>query len=276
MTDFDNGDSATAIVADYVILPEYEPIPWALKDHHVESTPTMPAEWFGYHFPDVAKQFGSAMLERHVLLADSTTKIIPLHINEDFFAGMLGTEKCHRTAWHVYERQFYQRNPQTQFFEPVDEGKLTLAVSQWFIKCVSDMPGSVNIETLFTTFRSKEVLEAIIERAKAVLSVGEEFFSPEGSNARNPATTPKESVRLFVDTCLTQEESASLTSQACFEAYTIFCREQKLPAVQRNRFAENIRPHIQRRFNRGVRHDLHRYDADRCTGWRGIKIRPSL
>jgi hypothetical protein len=263
------------VVHDYLLLPKYEPVPWALKDQHVETKPRTPSDWFGFHFPDVAEEYGPAILERRLLLNDQTAKIVPLHINEDFFAGMLGSEKCNRTVWHKHEMQWYQQNQTTKFFEPVDEGALKLTLSQWFIKCVNDMPGSVDISAIFTTFRSKDVLEAIIERAKAVLSVDEEYFSPEGPNARNPATTPKESVRLFVDTCLTQEESASLTSQACYEAYTTFCREQKVPAVQRNRFTESIRPHIQRRFSRGVRHDLHRYDADRCTGWRGIKIRPA-
>lgn len=260
------------VVHEYTTLPRYEPVPWALQDHLVEKVPRTPSDWFGYHFPNTAVQYGPAILEQRKILSDDTEKIVPLHINEDFFAGMLGTAKCNITVWHVHEQQFYQRNPATKYFEAIDEGKLKLTLSQWFIKCVNAMPGSVEIAKIFTEFRNKDVLESIIERAKAVLAVDEEYFSPDGSNARNPATTPKESVRLFVDTCLAKEESASLTAHACYEAYTAFCREQHLPAVQRSRFTENVRPHIQRRFNRGVRHDLHRYDADRCTGWRGIKV----
>jgi hypothetical protein len=259
------------LIHDYLILPKYEPVPWALRDQHAESTPRMPSDWFAYQFPEVAAHYGSAILERRIVSTD-LAKIIPLHINEDFFAGMLGTANCNSTVWHKYELQFYQKNPKTNFFEPVDEGMLKLTLSQWFIKCINDMPGSVDISAIFTTFRSKDVLEGIIERAKAVLAVDEEYFSPEGPNARNPATTPKESVRLFVDACLAVDEGTCLTFQECFEAYSAFCREQKLPSVARNQFKEAIKPHIQRKFGRGIRNDLDRFNADRCTGWYGIRL----
>jgi hypothetical protein len=272
MTELESSLSATSILADYLILPEYEPIPWALKDHHVEKTPRTPSDWFGYHFPKIAQELGPAILERRLILADQTSKIIPLHINEDFFAGMLGDDKCGRTVFHKYEMQFYQVNPSTKFFEPAEQGSLKLTLSQWFIKCVNNMPGSVDISVIFTTFRSKEVLESIIERAKAVLAVDEEYFSPEGPNARNPATTPKESVRLFVDRCVTEREDSTLTFNECFERYQQYCRDQKLPSVAKNRFKEAILPHIKRRFGRGIRNDLHRFNADKCTGWYGISL----
>lgn len=238
----------------------------------VEQKPTFPSDWFGFHFPAVAKIYGPAILERRLVMCSDSSQIIPVQVNEDFFAGMLGTEKCHRTFFHQHEMQFYQKSPTPNFYEPIEERALKLMLSQWFIKCVGDMSGRIDISTIFTTFRSKEVLEAIIERAKAVLAVNEEYFSPEGENARNPATAPKESVRLFVDACLGVEEDTCLTVQECFDGYQQYCRDRKLASVPRNNFKATIIPHIQRRFSRGIRNDLNRFNADKCTGWYGVRL----
>lgn len=259
-----------------IILPKWEPPCLALSEYENKRKPTTPCEFFSFNFPKAVQKFGSVVLECRQVFKDGTLKIIPVAVNEDAIAAILGSKQFGDTVYHKFEMQFYCRDHATGWFNPADVEDLKLMLSQLFLNCIEALPGCVDPNPLFNEFRSDEVLDRIIRRAKAVLGVGDEFFSAEGPNARNPATTPKETVRMFVDQCLAEDPPSVLTVKDAFDAYTGFCKARQLPQIHLNQFKVSAAPHINRRFGKGVRNDLDRYGGDRCLGWRGLKLRPSM
>jgi hypothetical protein len=264
------------VIADYVTLPKVETVPWAFKEMAEgipKSEPLRPAEYFSYHFERQALKYGSPILERHFLLRDHEVRIVPLSVNEDFFASILGDTKNNETVYHEYEQQFYWRDPKSRFYIPVNQAQLKLSLSQWFIKCISAMGRSVDITQIFTTFRQDDVLDRIVERAKAVLRVEDEYFSKDGPNVRNPVKVPKEGLRLFADQHLTLDEPAVLTVREAYAAYAAFCLGKSLPKLHLNQFKVALAPIIRGKFDKGIRNDLDRYGGERNLGWRGIALR---
>ena len=268
----DGFDSQSGMIPALRLKP-YDDGGMCLLDHYPRPpAPDTPSDWFCYHFPVEAGKYGPPILERECMDPDCRELTIPLAPNIDFFAALLGHEKCRRTVWHKYEQQWYCRNPKSKYYEPASEEELKLALSQCLVQCCQAMSRRVYMSPLFNEFRSDEMMEQVLRRAKAVLLVDNEYFSPKGPNARNPALVPQESVRMFVDQGLVSAEEALLTFHDCFEAYGQFCQAQRLPGVARSQFRSAATPHIKRRFNIGVRHDLHRFEADKCMGWRGIRL----
>jgi hypothetical protein len=257
---------------EQVVLPAFDPPSFAFNDQPKQG-PTSPAEFFALHFPACIQKYGAAVLERRRVYADGTLKITPVSVNEDALASILGSKDCGETVWHTFERQFYQKDHRTSFFIPVEVEDLKLVLSQLFLKCIAVMPRCVDVQSLFNEFRSGDVLDTIIQRAKAVLGVGDDFFAAGGPNTRNPATVPKEAVRVFVDQNIVEDGTALLPLRDAFEAYQAFCKENSYIAVHINQFRPFIAPCIQKKFNRGVRNDLNTFGASKALGWRGVKLR---
>jgi hypothetical protein len=258
---------------EFVVLPAYEAPSQCMKDYP-EQTPATPSEWLAHHFQDAATKYGSPIMELRRLFPDSDIQIVPLAVNEDALAAILGSLQCGSSVFHIEEQQFYSKQADG-FYEPVDLESLKMALSQLFIKCATDMPSAVDIRPLFNEFRTDVVLDRILKRAKAILAVDDRFFDPVGPNARNPIKVPKEAVRSFVDQNMVADEASVLTLRDTFETYQAFCKENDFVAVPLNQFKACISPHILRRFNRGIRGDLNMLGASKSLGWKGIALNQS-
>lgn len=195
-------------------------------------------------------------------------QVTPVHLNQDFFAAMLGHEKCGATIWYIPEQRWYRRAG--DYFTIATDEDLKLTISQQLIRCCQDMAFFVDVEELFHTFRQEDALEAILQRATAVLAKDQEFFREGSGNKRSPLVIPTEALRRFTDEVLENNEAALLTVRSCFDAYQEFCQKRHFPSVPTQEFKQTMNGEIKRKFNRTLRRDLRRLGADRAQGWKGI------
>jgi hypothetical protein len=71
--------------------------------------PATPNEWFAQRYPEQIKKFGSPFIELHQPVDNFTVQILPVSINLDFFAGVLGGRRDlgHHNIYFVPEMQWY-------------------------------------------------------------------------------------------------------------------------------------------------------------------------
>jgi hypothetical protein len=251
-----------------LILEKYEAPHFIYSDLlNKPSAPNTPSLWFSYHFQKEAKTYGPPILEMHVM-EENMPKVTPLHTNQDFFAAMLGNERCGSVIWYSPELRWYRKTGESYTVATDEDLKLTL--SQQFIRCCEEMVFYVDKEMLFETFRQEEVLNGILQRATAVLWKGKEFFAEGSGNRRSPLVVPHEGLRRFADEVLRLNDSAVLTVRNCYDAYSTYCTKKHYAAVPTQEFKRNANFEIKRRFNRTLRRDLLKLGGDAGQGWRGI------
>jgi hypothetical protein len=250
-----------------LILEKYEAPHFIFSDHSNKPTaPKTPSLWFSYHFTKEAETYGPPILEMHIV-AENMPKVTPLHINQDFFAAMLGNEKCGSVIWYSPELRWYRKVG--EFYTVATDEDLKLTLSQQFIRCCEAMVFYVDKEVLFETFRQEEVLNGILRRATAVLAKDKTFFEGSGSR-RSALLVPTEGLRRFTDEALANREDSLLTVHNCFEGYRRYCKMNSFPPVPTQEFKQTMNGEIKRRFNRTLRRDLRRFGADRAQGWKGV------
>ena len=190
--------------------------------------------------------------------------VTPVHLNQDFFAAMLGNERCGKVIWYTPELRWYRKTG--EYYTVATDEDLKLILSQQLIRCCEAMVFFVDIDELFHTFREDEVLGRIIKRATAVLAKEKEFFGEGSGNKRAGVVLPEEAAKQFVCELLREDDEAWITVEDCFGAYSRFSTENTLPMIRRCSFRSTMNKAIQHRFSRSLRKDLLQFGAARGNG----------
>jgi hypothetical protein len=137
-----------------VMAKSYE-TPLRLRMPGGEEFTNDPNKWFADKFPEQVVQYGAAFMEGTWTDADGLTRLIPVHMNDDFFAVALGGDKSsgHQVVWFPQEETFYFFDYRVDAFCPTTEEKLKLLLSNYLIRCSQDCGCLVDISNLVVKFR---------------------------------------------------------------------------------------------------------------------------
>lgn len=232
-----------------------------------------PSYWFASQYPQAAKTFGSPFLEVPLIIThlDGTTytQVIPSHINEDFFAAILSgkPDLNHRTIYYLPENTFYYKDHDAIYY-PVPEERLALLLSNQLMRCATAMDGRIRIERLVGEFRDKEQLRAIVKKAKTILSVDKDFFSPASPNRRlDGPERLGQSINCFVANRIVEKQGYLLIK----DALARFNQEERLNP-DRRKIKPVLVQAVYQRFGQGLRHDLQDNQGNKCHGWTNLSL----
>ena len=95
-----------------------------------------PNDWFATKFPEQVQQYGSAFLEGTWTDTDGLKRFIPVHLNEDFFAAILGGDKDlgHQVICSPPEETCYFFDYRVDAFCPTTAEKLKVLLSNYLIR----------------------------------------------------------------------------------------------------------------------------------------------
>lgn len=238
-----------------------------------------PNRWFADKFPEQAQQYGAAFMEGTWIDADGLKRFIPVHLNEDFFAGALGGDKSigHQVIWFPPEETWYFFDYRVEAFCPTTEEKLKLLLSNYLVRCSQECGWSVDITNLVVKFRQDDVLQRIVDKAKAMLEADRLFFQRKDSQRRfidgkyiEPNSEP--SYRVFVKKSIVREPKATVSLQDAFHRYFEFCRDHQMQPLTRQEFKGLVAEVIREEFNLGLRHDVPGENGKQRHGWFGVRL----
>lgn len=235
--------------------------------------PTTPNEWFAQKYPEQIKKFGSPFLELSQPLDQFRVQIMPVSINLDFFAGVLGGRKDlgRHVIYYQPEMDWYFKDADG-IYKPTTACKLANLYRALLMKCAGEMPGNIHLLNLFHEYRSEKISKSVILRAKSILQADASFFSAESKNQRVKGPELFERVaRVFVEEMLSAEPGQILKLQ---EAYTFFrglLKQRNLPDLTKADFKCIIGPLIRDQFNVALRNDLVG-EGKELRGWKGVKL----
>lgn len=139
-----------------------------------ESTPN---EWFGQKYPLLTERYGTPLDINNGRGGSRTIA----GINEDFFAGTLGPEGTPDgpTVWVQSEGQFYQYSADAGIYVPQSEPAVTASLSGLLHECAKHCETNVDVGELKFRYRKTSNLKGVVERAKGILAVGQDYFTNE-------------------------------------------------------------------------------------------------
>ncbi len=246
-------------------------VPW--RDQNAE--PRTPNEWFAQRYPDEVAIYGSPFIELNQNLGQLTHQILPVSINTDFFAGILGGRKDlgHHVVYYEVEMQFYFLDLADKFYKPTTPEKLQNQYRALMMKCAESMPAEIHKLNLFHEFRSDKVAKAVTQRAKSILAAGESFFAPDSPHHRIKGPELIERVaRVFVDQLLTSEPGQILRLHEAYTSFLGLLKERNLPVIKRSDFKAVVGPLIREQFDVALRNDLAADDKQGVRGWKNVKL----
>jgi hypothetical protein len=239
-----------------------------------------PNAWFAAKYPEQTEKFGPAFLEARYEDVDGLKRFIPVELNTDFFAAILGGDRSlgHQVVWYEPEATFYFLDYRVAAFCPTTPAKLELLLSNFLIRCSQEMGGLVDIRPLVTTFRKAEVFESIVKKAKALLAADVTFFQGEQGHRRLVEgriiePTAKPSYEIFVEKNLIREDRATLTVTDAFHRYYAFCKTHQMLPLSRQEFKSLITEVVREQFSLGLRHDVPGSTGKQVEGWIGLNCR---
>jgi hypothetical protein len=245
---------------------------------HYDQQPAQPAktpnEWFGQKYPEQAEMYGSPFLELIEPLDQFSVQVLPILINIDFFAGVLGGRRDlgHHTIYYEPEMQFYFLDSDG-LYKPTTPEKLANQYRALMIKCAEQMPPQVHTLNLFHEFRSDKTAKAVVNRAKSILAADHTFFSATSPHQRIRGIELHERLaRKFVDELLSAESGHILMLH---DAYTAFCnllKQRELEPLKRSVFKAMVVPLIRDEFNIALRNDLVVDGRQGVRGWKNVKL----
>ena len=235
------------------------------------SEPKTPNEWFVQRYPSAFDMHGSPFLELVEPLDQFSVQVMPVTVNFDFFAAVLGGRRDlgHHVVYFEPEMQWYFKDSD-QIFKPTSPEKLQNQYRALMMKCAEAMPGLVHKLNLVHEFRSDKVAKAVVQRAKSVLSADSSFFNATSSHQRVKGQELHERVaRLFVDELLTSEPGQILKLNEAYSVFRQMLKLRELPDIKRSDFKAVVGPLIRDEFNVALRNDL---DNAGGRGWKGVKM----
>ena len=238
-----------------------------------------PNRWFAAKFPELVQQYGPAFMEGTWTDRDGLKRFIPAYLNEDFFAAILGGNKDlgQQVVWYPPEETWYFFDYRVDAFCATTEEKLKILLSNYLIRCSQDCGSLVDVTNLVVKFRQNEVLQRIVNKAKAVLEADRLFFHGANGQRRfidGKHVEPNEepSYRQFVKRAIVREPAATVTLQDAFHRYFRFCKDQQMQPLTRQEFKGLIAEVIREEFNLGLRHDVPGENGKQRHGWFGVRL----
>src|SRR5271170_787277 len=184
-------------------LKLYEPGKFSQFDQQPQPAKT-PNEWFVQRYPWAYENHGSPFLELVQPIDQFTVQVLPVSLNFDFFASVLGGRKDlgHHVIYFEGEMQWYFKDSDG-IYKTTTAEKLANLYRALVMKCAEEMPGNVHKLNLFHEFRSDKTAKAVVQRAKSILVADSSFFSATSTNQRIRGLEIMERVaRKFVDELL--------------------------------------------------------------------------
>ena len=238
-----------------------------------------PNSYFAERFPEAVDKYGAAFMVGSWTDPFQQTHIIPVHLNIDFFAGVLGgsPQLGHKVVYFQPEGCFFFFDPMVGAYVPTTEEKLQILLSNILVKCSSACGRLVDIRPIVEAFRSQNTLNSVIQRAKAMLQADSSFFMGKDGNRRYVdgryiEPTDELSYRLFVKETITPDPCASVTVPEAFTRYVVFCARNHLSALQRSQFKALVADVIREQYHLGIRHDIDNGRGQTTHGWRGLSL----
>ena len=251
-------------------LKVYQPDRFAFDQQRQE--PNTPNQWFVQHYPKAYANHGSPFLEL-VEQVDSA-QVLPVSINIDFFAAVLGGRKDlgHHTVYYEPEMQFYFKDSDG-IYKTTTAEKLANLYRTLMVKCCQDLPANVHRLNLFHEWRSDRVAKQVVSRAKSILAADQSFFSATSPHQRIRGIELHERLaRKFVDELLTAEPGKILMLQDAYTAFSQLLKQRELEPLKRNDFKAMVVPYIKEEFNKALRNDLVVDGRSGQRGWKDVRL----
>ena len=138
-----------------------------------------PSQWLDRKFPGLSAKHGPPL--RTELNRELNERVTDL--NEDFFAATLGIEGDPEqpAVFLPKEGRFYRyvnnpEDPNHGTFVEVAEEVLTEQISKLLLECARESESGVDVTNLEFSLRSSRKLKGVVERARAILMVPDDFF----------------------------------------------------------------------------------------------------
>jgi hypothetical protein len=258
-------------------LKLYQPAPYNFDQQPSQPAKT-PNEWFCQRYPIPFEKYGSPFLELVEPADNFTVQILPLSINIDFFAGVLGGRRDlgHHVIYFEPEMQWYFRDSDS-IYKPTTAEKLGNLYRALMIKCAQDMLPNVHKLNLFHEWRSDHVVKAVVQRAKSILAADQSYFSSTSANQR--IRGPELHERLMRVLCETMLQPCAESNLTMTQAYKYFCRLaelRQLGMIKRSQFKATMTNLMKDRFGVGLRRDLPNGLGKQQEAWKGIRLLESV
>jgi hypothetical protein len=233
-----------------------------------------PSDYFSVKYPVLTRRYGAAFLETHWLDSVGLLNVECDEINVDLFAGIIGgTDERSRVVYYQPDHEFLAFDRIASYFKVISEERLKAGLSQELIHCASHMSQHrqrVRIKNIFKRFRTDEVLDSILKRAKGLLAVDESFFAEGSGNRKAPELmTGEESAKQFVLEGMALKEGSILKFAKAYDQYVYFCDLKKVDALPKNSFRKPIVMAVRDTFGMGLRSDL-KLDGKWIEGWKNV------
>jgi hypothetical protein len=216
--------------------------------------------WFEHTYPKAYRRYGP-----------------PIQLvwgpNHDALAHALH-EGVTRLVYHGPEDRFYYLDHSRDAFCPVEPVERLLALVRAVLRrAAEDMTRPEKI-VWFQVWDEKAV-RAVVDAARALLSVDHTFFHGEKSHRRFVdghfiEPTAFESHELFTREAVHPLPGSILTVSEAYQGYHRFCTVKKLQPLRRTLFKEEFRREAIEQFGVGLRHDLILSNGSTqkaCQGW---------
>jgi hypothetical protein len=236
--------------------------------------PATPNAWFGRRYDNQIMMYGSPFLELTESADKFTTRCIPVSINLDFFAGILGgrADLNHHVVYYEPELAWYYKESDG-IYRITTSDKLAVLYRALMMKCAEDMLPNVHKLNLFHEWRSDHIAKAIVQRAKSILAAGPDFFSATSTNQRIKGPELYERlIRVLVETMLETREGACLTVTQAYNAFCQLAQQRGLGMLKRSMFKELMRELIRDRYGMALRNDVQDAEMHQQQAWKGLKL----
>lgn len=239
-----------------------------------------PNSYFTERFPEAVEKYGAAFMVGSWTDPFQQTHILPVHLNTDFFAGVLGgsSRLGHKVVYFQPEGCFFFFDPMVDAFVPTTGAKFELLLSNLLVKCAQACGRLVDVRPLVETFRKPAILQSVIERARAMLQADAGFFQGNDGHrrfvdGRYIEANEEPSYRQFVHKALVARPEGKVTLPDAFHRYYQFCTDNHLRPLTRADFKHLVSEVIREEFNIGLRHDVPGRSGKQNHGWLGIDCR---
>jgi len=241
-----------------------------------------PNEWFAQRFPDEVKIFGAAFLVANVSDQFGRGKIVPIHLNTDFFAAILkGTRTGVHVVYYPPEKSFYHFDHALNAYCSVSDEKLKVLISNYLIRAAEDCGERVDIRSMVTEFRKDQQLDTVIDKARAILEADRAYFSGKAGHrrfidGRYMEADEEPSYQVFVKKAIIAAPQGKVTVHDAFHRYYQFCKDNAMQPLTRQEFKSLVAEVIREEFALGLRHDIIGDNNKQGHGWCGIGYTPEF
>ena len=240
--------------------------------------PQTPSEWFVQRYPRAYEKHGSPFLELVEPMDAFSAQVLPLSINHDFFAAVLGGRRDlgHHVVYYESEMQWYFRDSDG-IYKTTTAEKLMNLYRALMMKCAQELPGNVHKLNLFHEFRSDKTAKAVVQRAKSILAADSSFFSAASPYQRIRGIELHERIaRRFVESLLTSEPGNVLLLGDAYAAFLKLVKQQNLAPVKRSDFKAMVIPLVQEQFGVSLRNDLKIDERQGVRGWKNMGLNQTV